>query len=354
MKLLTQATIVHPQMKIRRERILPKGGEVVVRVGQSVTSFQAVARTPLETDFHTIPISDKLNILPEEVEEQLLVVKGESVEIGQVLAEKKRFLGKLQVTSPVDGMFYEMNNGRIIIQRRTEWLELRAMVAGTIVTSIADRGVVIETEGCLVQGIWGSGKESIGTLKIASRTGDTALGMGHIAQAQEEQILVAGRLDRLDILEKALESKIHGMIIGSMTSELCHACTDLPFPIILTDGVGTFGMSSLIFSKLKELEGTDASLFGIYDEVRGERPEIIIPKKADKPGGSATPLYKPLTIGDKVRILRDPYAGQIGEITNIYQKSQTTLINIKSRGADVQLRDESIVFIPYNNLEIIV
>ena len=354
MRLLTQATIIHPQMKIRRERLLPKGGEVVVRVGQNVTSFQAVARTPLETDFHTIPINESLNVAPDEIEEFLLVTKGESVEAGQPLAEKKRLLGKLQVTSPVDGLFYEMNNGRIIIQRRTDWLELRAMVAGNIVNSIADRGVVIETQGCLIQAIWGSGKESIGKLKMSSRTADAALSMGHVVNAQEGQILVAGRIDRLDILEKAAESDIYGIIAGSMPAELCQACTESPFPIILTDGVGSFGMSPLIFTQLKEFEGKDTSLFGVYDEAIGERPEIIIPQEPDKPGANATPLYKPLAVGDKVRILREPYIGQIGEVTNIYQKSQTTLINIKSHGADVKLQDESIVFIPSNNLEILV
>ena len=66
MKLLTQATIAHPQMKIRRERLLPKGGEVVIRVGQNVTPHQAIARTPLETDFHIIPVSEKLGISPDE------------------------------------------------------------------------------------------------------------------------------------------------------------------------------------------------------------------------------------------------------------------------------------------------
>ncbi len=353
MRLLTQATIVHPQMKIRRERLLPKGGEVVVRVGQNVTALQAVARTPLETDFHIIPISEKLNISPDEVDEFLQVRKGEQLEAGQVLAEKKRLLGKLQVTAPIDGLFYEMNNGRIIIQRRTDWLELRAMVAGYIVNSIADRGVVIETQGCLVQGVWGSGKESMGKLKIVTRSRDATLSIGQIANVKDGQIVVAGRIDRVDVLEKAAESNIFGIIAGSMSAELCQISTQFPFPIILTDGIGTSGMSAAIFTQLQEFDGADTSLFAAYDATLGERPEIIIPRESDKPGGNIIPLYKALTVGDKVRILRQPYVGQVGEIVHISNFSKTILINIKAHGADVKLEDDSIVFIPGNNLELL-
>ena len=257
------------------------------------------------------------------------------------------------MTSPIDGVFYEINNGRIIIQRRTDWLELRAMVPGNVVNYIADRGVVIETKGCLIQGVWGSGKESFGKLKIATRTGDTALSTGQIMQAEAGQILVAGRVERLDVLEKAIEAEIYGVIAGSMSAELCQLSDQFPFPIILTDGVGSFGMSPAVFAQLQDLEGKDASIFGIYEPAIGERPEIIIPQEADKPSGNATPLYKPLAVGETVRILRDPYIGQIGEVVKVYKHSKTTAINIKSHGADVKLADESVVFIPGNNLEIL-
>lgn len=354
MKLLTRATIAHPQMKIRRERLLPKGGEVVVRVGQNVTPHQAIARTPLETDFHIIPVSEELDIDPEEINEYLQITKGEPLEAGQIIAEKKRLFGKLQVTSPVDGVFYEMNNGRIIIQSRTDWLELRALVAGNIVNYIADRGAVIETKGCLVQGVWGSGKESFGKLKMAVNTSDAALSAARLKDVQEGQIIVCGRLDREDALEKAAEGSINGIIAGSITNALYQIAPTYPFPIIITDGIGLFGMTPSIFNLLHDFEGKECSVFAKYDENKNQRPEIIIPQQAETPGGSATPLYKPLDVGNTVRILREPYHGLVGEVVKLYNHSQTTSINIKTHGADIKLPDGSIVFIPGNNLDVFI
>ncbi len=354
MKLLTQATIAHPQMKIRRARLLPKGGEVVVRVGQSVTPHQAIARTPLETDFHIIPVSEELGIDPEEINDYLQITKGESLEVGQIVAEKKKLIGKQQVLSPVDGVFYEMNNGRIIIQQRTDWLELRAMVSGNIVNYIADRGAVIETKGCLIQGIWGSGKDSLGNLKIATRTSDTALSSGKLKDVQEGQILVAGRLDREDVLEKAAEANINGIIAGSITANLYQISPQYPYPILITDGIGLSGMTPSIFNLLQDLEGKECSVFAKYDAANNERPEIIIPQEAETPGTTATPLYKPLDVGNSVRILREPYNGLVGEVVKLYNHSQTTSINIKAPGADVKLTDGTIVFVPANNLDVFI
>lgn len=354
MKLLTQATIAHPQMKIRRARLLPKGGEVVVRVGQNVTPNQAIARTPLETDFHILPVSEELGIDPEEINEYLQITKGESLEVGQIVAEKKKLIGKQQVLSPVEGIFYEMNNGRIIIQQRTDWLELRAMVSGNIVNYIADRGAVIETKGCLIQGIWGSGKENLGKLKISTRTSDTALSSSKLKDAQEGQILVAGRLDREDVLEKATEANINGIIAGSITTNLYQISQQYPFPIIITDGIGQLGMAPSIFNLLQDLEGKECSLFAKYNAANNERPEIIIPQEAETPGSTATPLYKPLDVGNSVRILREPYNGLVGEVVKLYKHSQTTSINIKATGADIKLPDGTIVFVPGNNLDVFI
>jgi len=354
MKLLTRATVAHPQVKIRRERLLPKGGEVVVRVGQNVTPHQAIARTPLETDFHIVPVSEELGIDPEETNDYLQITKGEPLEAGQIIAQKKRLLGKLQVISPVDGVFYEMNNGRIIIQRRTDWLELRAMVRGSIINYIADRGAVIETKGCLIQGIWGSGKENFGKLKIATRSSDAMLTIGQIANVEEGQILVAGRIDRTDVLEKATEANIHGIIAGSITTNLYQTSHQFPYPIIITDGIGQFGMAPSIFALLQELEDKDCSVFARYDTGIGQRPEIIIPQEPETPGSTATPLYKPLDVGNIVRILRKPYNGLVGEVVKLYRQSQTTAINIKAQGAEVKLPDGNIVFIPRNNLDVFI
>jgi len=59
-------------------------------------------------------------------------------------------------------------------------------------------------------------------------------------------------------------------------------------------------------------------------------------------------------VGQKVRILRAPYASQVGEVVRLYQLAQNTSVNIKAHGVDVQLADGQVIFIPGKNFDTIV
>jgi hypothetical protein len=353
MKQFTRTTIVKSQIRIRRERMLPKSGEVVVRVGQEVTPVQVVARTPLETDFHIIPASDELGVSLEALADYLLVEKGDALEAGSIVAEKKRVLGQKQIIKPVEGILFDIINGRVIVQQTSDWLELRASVAGRIVNYIANRGVVIETSGSLIQAAWGSGKEGYGKIKLLARSPNSLLRPDQIDRDYGEYMLVAGEIDQSEVLQKIEESQARGVIVGSMPTELCQLGTRLSIPIILTDGVGTQGMSSPVFDLLKQADDHDVSLFADYDPQASRRPEIIIPEPAT-PGTEAPPESKPVTVGQTVRILRPPYTSQVGEVVRLYELKQVTPIGTKAYGADVQLSDGNVVFVPSANLDVMI
>jgi hypothetical protein len=275
------------------------------------------------------------------------------VDIGTVLAQKKKVLGSRQVLAPVEGVLFGVVNGRVVIQQTSEWLERQAMVSGRVVSYVADRGVIIETHGSLIQGVWGSGKESFGTLKMVARNESAVLTKNQVNQEVNGRILILGRVDNEELLELAAENNVKGMIAGSMPASLVTMVQTLPFPVLLTDGFGKQSMSAQIFSLLKEADTKEASLFCDYDPQLGQRPEIVIPKAANPNSLSISPA-RSIRVGQKVRILRAPYVGQIGKVEKIYNLSQVLATGAKAQGVNVRLDDGNVVFIPYANFDIVI
>ena len=353
MKEFYRATVIRTQTKIRRDRVLPKGGEIVVRVGQEVSPIQVVARTTMASDFAILSGAEKLGIDPKALVDHLRVEKGESVEAGAVLASRKRLLGERQVVSPVDGIFFDVVNGRIAVQPTSDWLELRALVAGRIVSYIGDQGVTIETSGSLIQAAWGSGSEGAGKLKLTSNVPDARLTPDQLNSDVTGQILAIGCLNSLELFHRAEDLGVRGLIVGSSTAELCRASQLSPLPLIVTDGISTSGMAVPIFELLQQADGRSVSLFGAYNARAGQRPEIILPQAAALGLDTAT-VKKAIAPGQLVRILGAPQAGQVGTIKHIYHRLRPTAIGIKVPGADVELANGQIMFVPTANLDVIV
>lgn len=352
MKLFTRSTIVQPHIKLRRERLLPEPGDLVAGPGQEVTPVQVVARTRRPTRFRIVPASELWHISPAEVEEYLVVEDGMPVAAGDVLLEKKQFWGKKQLESPIAGTFFGVNNGRLILQQY-EWFELRALVNARVVNAIPKRGIVLEIIGAQIQGVWGSGKEGYGRLHLATSGKSKTLASDEISEA-ENSIIVAGVVSNPDILLQLQRQGASGLIAGSLTANVLDKAVKFDLPIIVTDGIGTQGLSQTIFDLLRDYEGADVALFARQPDYWGNRPEIII--SHDKSTGAlATPdPLQPLKVGQRVRILRAPYQNQVGEISHLYQKLRETDLGTRVRGADVRLIDGSVVFVPYANLDTII
>lgn len=353
MEYYTRATIIHSDMKIRRERALPKSGEVVVNVGNEVSPNLVVARTPLETHFAIVDASDVLGVDRDDVSEYMLVEPEAIVDIETVLAQKKQLMRSKQVLAPVEGVFFGVVNGRVVIQQTSEWLEQRAMVSGRVVSFVADRGVIIETHGSLIQGAWGSGKEGFGQLKVVARNESRSLSKGQINSDVNGMVLAAGRIDNEEVLELAVENNVQGIIAGSMPATLWELTQTMPFPIFLSEGFGKQSMSTQVFSLLKESDGNEISLFCAYEAKLGQRPEVVLPKKLN-PNSPLVSAAKPIRVGQDVRLLRAPYVGQSGKVEKIYNLSQVLATGAKAQGANVRLADGNVVFIPYANFDILV
>ncbi len=137
-----------------------------------------------------------------------------------------------------------------------------------------------------------------------------------------------------------------------MSAGLIEAAKKLPFPVLLTDGIGGQRMAEPIFNMLQASDSQDVTLFGSQQTGEYGRPEIIILQSA-LPQRAAESTPAPIRVGQMVRILRAPYSSETAEVVRLYARAQTTLVGTKAHGADVKLTDGRVDFVPYANLDAI-
>jgi hypothetical protein len=348
-------TIVRPLTRIRRERLLPYPGEVVVRPGQEVSPVQVVVRGARADTFRILRAYKELGVAPEAVPVYLEVAEGAVIKKGTPLLRKRGPFGRSKrYTSPIDGVLHQVYNGCLILQPTPELVELRAMMQGVVTSIVSNRGAILESQGSLIQALWDSGYEGYGKICFVATQPEASLSESELTADIHGCIVVSGRIDSVTTLRHLEEGGARGLIAGGASAEVTQAAGAYSFPLFLTDGIGPSPMAEPIFRLLQQSEGREASLFSRDAERPGSRPEIVIPVKAsaeaDK-GGSGPPA---VAVGRLARILRAPYASQVGRVVGLHDTPRLTALGLRASGADVQLLGGEIVFVPYANLDLIV
>ncbi len=351
MEFLTSSTIISSLTRIRQKRLLPVPGKLVAKVGQEVSPVQVLARAASQVNYEVVPVCKLLRISPEELTEHLLVSKGAHVEPGVPLV-KSRGLGRKEFVSPVEGTLFDVVNGRLVFQRTSGIIELRALAHGRVVGLVGNQGVELEIQGSHIQAVWDSGKEGNGAIHVVAETAVSPLGNQTIDTEISKRILVAGKITQLEALEEADRAGVSGLIAGSITANLLEAAKSFSFPIFITDSIGDQGMAEPIFTLMQKSEAREVALFNSPPYAPEIRPGIVIPLKA-VPGEEAESKHS-LALGQTVRILRSPYSNQVGTVTHIYQYARPTAVGSQVYSANITLADGQVVPIPIANLDIII
>jgi hypothetical protein len=158
-------------------------------------------------------------------------------------------------------------------------------------------------------------------------------------------------VDQPGILEKAADSRVRAVIVGTMPANMFSFALTCGIPVMVTNGAGIHGFSDAAFQVLQDTAGLTASLFPAGPE--SSRPEIIIPREKKTTNASLSPT-QPLTVGRQVRLLRRPFTNQMAEIVYIYKHAQLTTIGSRAHGASVRLESGQVVFVPFANMEAII
>jgi hypothetical protein len=357
---------------IRKERKLPLWGDVLVNKGDRVKAEDVVARALLPGPVHPKNLAGELGIPPSELKNALIVKKGESIKKGQVIARAKVFFGlfKVEATSPIDGYLEDFSEitGQVILRENPIPVEVLAYLDGMVEEVIPREGVIIRTVAGLVQGIFGVGGEKIGTLRVAVDSPYEILKSDRINENLKGAIVVGGRTADIDAINKAAEVGIKALVLGSVDDGVLRGFVgydigvaitgneNVPFTLIITEGFGDLPMAERTFNLFKKFEGLKASANGATQIRAGvQRPEVIIFRKDVDPFEEVEDKIESghLDIGTTVRIIRDPYFGEIGTVIDLPNEPIVIETESKVRVLKVRLMDGREVVIPRANVELI-
>ncbi len=341
--------------RIRVERKLPAPGEILVRSGERVGAEQKIARIPARGEIHVVNVARILNLGDPDLSPVMLKKRGDRVEAGESIAARRGVLPFLHkpCRSPVTGRLAAIGYGWVVIEGVSplssrgngggpgaETLDLLAFVAGRV-TAISDhRSVTIETIGAHIVGACGVGGEGNGVLQVPVKDPTQVLTADDIRLGFNNSVLVGGAGVSPEALDRAGEMKVRGIIVGGISASFHHLIPSPSFPIVATEGYGDLPMSPLAFDILKRLEGREVSISGRMGEVwDNTRPSIVLPlmehlEDEGAPAAGDAPV-EPVRAGDRVRAVRQPLLGQVGEIVALPAEPQPVASGLFLTGAQV-------------------
>lgn len=358
---------------IRRERRLPLKGEVIVSVGGEVTCDTIVARTELPGDVQPLNLAGLLSVSPQDLEGYLLKKPGDEIKKDEVIAETKGIFGlmKTQVKSPVDGVIESISNvtGQAILRNPPTPVEVDAYIDGKVTEIFEHEGVTVETYATFVQGIFGIGGEAKGIITPIVDSPDKPITKEMIKPEHEGKILIGGSLVTVDVLQQAAKVGCVGIVVGGIWDydlkeflgyDIGVAITgaeEKGITLVVTEGFGQMTMAEKTYRLLIENKDKKASINGATQIRAGVmRPEVIIPQKTERPKEDKDKVKKPskgLEIGSPIRIIREPYFGNIGKVTNLPSELQTIETEASVRILEAELANGERVTVPRANVELI-
>lgn len=339
---------------IRRQRVLPRPGDVLIEAGRLVKPTEVVARAIVPQEHRFVDVAKLLRVPPDRVERHLLKKVGDDVRLGETIAARRALLGlrNIRVTSPVTGAVKAIVRGRVLLEGEPQAIEVRASVPGRVVRSELDRGVVVETYGALIQAAWGQGDPVWGVLKVIDPNEEgladpTLFNIDHRGAI----VVISASLNER-FIRVAAETRVRALISGSADASLIPMLREMRYSIALTQGFGRMPMSDQILKLLRAYNGREIALDpGTSEGWRAARPEIIIPLPAPTDPTEAYIPGQSLGVGQRVRVLAAPWVGEIGRIVTLQPDERCLESGLWLRGAEIELSSGQVIFVPFANLE---
>jgi len=347
-------THVVPLANIRRERLLPQPGYVLVGEGERVEATTVVAKVEVYGKHTIFDLSRLLGVPANEVEKYVRAQVGVALGKGEVIAQRSTMLGlsSTKVAAPNKGTVVEIQNGQVLFAAVGAELELKAGFPGNVASVNTDWGIQLETPGALIQGAWGNGRQEYGVLKMLVNDPTQPLAAELLDASAKGAIVVIGQIDEAG-LRLAEQRRVRGLIVGSLPASLMRTVRSLPFPVLVVEGFGKRTMAQEAWSLLADHNTREASLDARPAERwENRRPEVIIP--LPHPGGNlALPADgQGLAEGRRVRINRLPYAGLVGTIAQLPARMEVVASGVQAPVAHVTLEEQGTVVVPLANLEL--
>jgi len=364
---------VTDNLLVKKNRILPLKGEVVVKVGDKVNPDDVVARTELPGNIVPINVANKLGIPPEDINEFMVKKEGDTIENGEVIAIKKFPLIKRWSTTcktSITGTIESISSitGQVLLRGLPIPVEVKAYLQGEVTEVIPNEGVVVACTGAFVQGIFGIGGETFGALQTATLDNTTVLTDKLISSDMAGKVVVGGSLVTADALKKAIQVRAKGIVVGGFDDkdlrdflgyDIGVAITgseNIGITLVVTEGFGQINMAQNTFEMLKTHEGQMACINGATQIRAGViRPEVVIPAQ-DQEQVAAKYIQRTmegLAVGSPVRVIRHPHFGRLGTVVALPSPLQKLESESVARVLEVEFDSDERAIIPRANVEMI-
>ena len=362
---------VTDQLLVKKRRILPLKGDVVVKVGDKVNPDDVVARTELPGNVEPLNVANKLGIPPEDLEMVMLKKEGDEIKKGEPIALKKSFIKWFSSSceATIDGTLESISSitGQVLQRGLPIPVEVKAYVLGEVTEIFPKEGVEVSCIAGFVQGIFGICGETYGKLKIVTPDNSTILEENLITEDLKDMIIVGGSLVTADAFRKAIKVGVRGVVVGGLGDrdlrdflgyDIGVAITGsegLGCTLVITEGFGQISMAQRTFDLLKSHEGELACINGATQIRAGViRPEVVIPSKETESIDSETQsAIGGLKVGSPVRIIRHPYFGKLGNVTNLPSPLTQLESESKARVLEVEFNNGDRAMVPRANVEMI-
>ncbi|MCC6968201.1 MAG: hypothetical protein IT391_18180 [Nitrospira sp.] len=367
----TPGLTVTERTTVRRRRILPLPGSVLVQVGDAVRADTAVARAELPGKVVPLNLANQLGIAPDEINDYLVKKEKDSVQKDDVLAENKPFIKwfKTEIRSPITGKVESVSTitGQILLREPPRVLELRGYIDGVVAEVHPEQGVTVESTCSLVQGIFGIGGETSGELVMGVKAPDQPLLPEQLNASMKGKVVVGGAFLSAATMARAKELGIVGLVVGGIHDKDLRALLgydlgvaitgteQVGFTLILTEGFGTIPMAPKTFALLSAHAGQKASISGATQIRAGViRPEIIIPHSGPAAATKVAQTEREgIQLGDPVRVIRDPLFGKIGAVSGLPSELRAIPTESEVRVLEVRFPDGTTTVVPRANIEVI-
>jgi Uncharacterized protein conserved in archaea (DUF2118) len=351
MTMLAPVTHIVPLTKVRRARLLPTNGRVLVKAGQSVTASDVVAETRLHNKHVLVDVQRDLNLTSAAETREVIDRKlGERVQEGDVIAETGKLFRRV-VRAPVSGVIVMISNGQVLLEADQPPFRLKAGMDGEVIEVLPEQGVLVETNGALIQGVWGNGKVSQGLLLNLTKTPGDELTPSRMDVSMRGGIAFSGWCGRPESLEIAAQLPLRGLILGSIMPGLIPIAKKMDLPILVLEGFGQIAINNIAYDLLTtNVQRNIALNTAAWNSFTGARPEAVITLPAPAENSPEIDFYK---AGQTIRVQSTPYCGQTGILSQILPGLTTLDNGLRTQAAIVQLADRKEITVPLANLDVL-
>jgi hypothetical protein len=295
---------------------------------------------------------------------------GDEITEGEPIAlSKTLFIFKSYANATITGTIESISHvtGQVLQRGEPTPVEVRAYIDGEVTEVIPNEGVVVSCNASFVQGIFGIGGETSGNIKVVTPDNSTVLSDDLITDDLKDQLVVGGSLVTADALEKAIKVGVRGIVVGGFDDkdlrdflgyDIGVAITgseDKGVTLVVTEGFGQINMAQKTYDLLKHHEGQMGCINGATQIRAGViRPEVVIPATSEGQGDkAAVPSIGGLDVGSPIRVIRHPYFGQLGSVTDLPAPLQKLESESKARVLEVEFDGGKRAVVPRANVEMI-